>query len=75
MRNRLLIFGRFADDSQSILAAVHRLALMGIKLCLNVSLELSVALLADAKTLFHNSQFALRHGRSLAHLATRAETL
>jgi hypothetical protein len=65
---RLLAFGGFAHDPQSVLAAVYRLALVGIELRLNVGiLELSIAPFADAKALFHNSQFALRHDFSLAH--------
>ena len=70
--NRLFVFGRFTHDSQGVLAAVYRLALVGIKLRLNIGiLELSVAAFADAKTLFHDPQFALPHDFSPAHLGAR----
>jgi hypothetical protein len=70
---KLLAFGRFAHDPQSVLAAVQRLALVGVKLDLNIRIaELSVAPFADAKPLFHDPQFALCHDRSLAHLGGRA---
>ncbi len=72
MKNRLFIFGRFAHDSQGILAAVGQFALMNIELCLNIGiLKLSVAPFADAngwRSLLYNPQFALRHDCSLAHL-------
>ena len=70
---RLLAFGGFAHDPQGILAAVQRLALVGVELCLNVGiLELGIAPFADAKPLFHDPQFALRHDFSLAHREGRA---
>ena len=72
---KLLVFRSFVHDSQRILTAVHRLALVGIELRLNISiLELSIAALAHAdgrSSLFHNPQLALRHVQSLAHLAGR----
>lgn len=72
----LLAFRGFAHDPQGVLAAIQRLALVGIKLDLNVSiLELGIASLAHAdggRGLFHNPQFALRHDSSLAHRAGRA---
>jgi hypothetical protein len=72
MRNNLLVFGRFADDPQGVLAAVHRLARMGVEFCLKIgTLELSVAPFADTKSIFNNSQFALRHDCSLAQAAGR----
>jgi hypothetical protein len=81
MRNRLLVLGRFAHDPQSVLAAIHRLALVSIELCLNISffirkvrLELSVAPFADTdggRGWFHDSQFAFLHDCSLAHLEGR----
>jgi hypothetical protein len=70
---RLLAFGRFTHDAQRVLAAVHRLARMSVEICLNpIALELGVAPFADAKALFHNPQFALRHDSSLAQTAGRA---
>ena len=75
MRNRLLVFGRFAHDPEGILAAVYRLAFVGVELCLKVgTLKLSVAPFADGdgrRGWFYDSQFALLHGFSLAHLAGR----
>ena len=72
----LLVFRSFADDPQGVLAAVYGLALMGVKLCLNIGiLELSVAPFAYAdgwRALLYDSQFALLHECSLAHLAGRA---
>ncbi len=80
MRNRLFILGRFAHDPQSVLATVCRLALMGIKCGFNelfgVGLKLRIATLTYAsyrRSLFHDSQLALRHSPSLAHLTTGAE--
>lgn len=65
---RLLAFRGFAHDPQSVLAAVYRLALVGIELRLNVGIiELSIASFADAKARFDDPQFALRHVQSLAH--------
>ena len=75
MRNSLFVFGRFTDDVQRILAAVHRLAFVGIELCLNIGiLELSITPFAYAdgrRGLLYDLQFALRHDCSLAHLAGR----
>jgi hypothetical protein len=34
--HRLLAFGCFADDPQCILTAIHWLAIMGIKCCINL---------------------------------------
>ncbi len=73
----LLAFGGFADDSQSVLAAVYGLALVGVEYALNALLracfELRVASLADAKNLpwgaLYDPQFALLHDYSLAHSA------
>jgi hypothetical protein len=76
MRNKLLIFGSFAYDSQRILAAIGRFAFVGIKLFLNIgTVELRVAPFTYAnywRALLHDPQFALRHNCSLAHLAGRA---
>ena len=53
------------------MAAVDRLAFVGIELCLNVGVfELSIATLAHAdgrRGLFYDPQFALRHVQSLTH--------
>ena len=40
---RLLVFGSFADDSQSVLAAVNRLALVPIELALKVGSSIARA--------------------------------
>jgi len=73
MTNRLFVLGRFAHDPQSILAAIYRLALVSVKLCLKIgTLKLSIAPFADRKARFYSSQFALRHDCSLAHMARRA---
>jgi hypothetical protein len=65
MTSRLLVFGRLAHDSQSILAAIYRFALVRIELSLKIgTLELSIAPFADGdgrRSGFYNSQFAL-HG-------------
>jgi hypothetical protein len=70
MKDRLFVFGRFANDPQRILTAIYRLALVGIKLCLNaIALELCVASFTDAdgrRGLFYDPQFALCHDLSLA---------
>ncbi len=77
---RLLVFRGFPHDPQGVLAAVYRLALVVIKLCLNVGfriqnagLKLHITAFANAyggeRSLFHDPQFALLHDRSLAHLA------
>ena len=72
----LFAFRGLADDPQSILAAIYRLALVGVELCLKVgSLELGIAPFADGdgrRGWFHDPQFALRHDFSLAHSARRA---
>jgi hypothetical protein len=77
MRNRLLIFGRFADDPQRILTTIYRLAFMRVELGLNIStFELSIATFAHANRgsgLFHNSQLAFRHTQILTHLPRGAE--
>lgn len=58
MKNRLLIFGGFAHDSQGVLAAVHRLAGVCVKLLshsrlrvahVGVSRELGVTTFADSE--------------------------
>ena len=81
MRNRLLVFGGFTDDAQGVLAAVHRLALVRVKLPLDsrlrvplggVSRELSIAVFADSEYRnvsdpLHDPKVALWHEDSLAH--------
>jgi hypothetical protein len=73
--NALFTFRGFAHNPQRILTAVHRLALVSVKLCLNIGIfELGIASLAHAdgrRGLFHDPQFALWHGFSLAHSAGR----
>jgi len=75
----LFPFCGFAHDPQSILAAVQRLAIVGIELPLNgrlrvahvrVARELGVAAFADPEhrkvsNLFYDSQLTLRHENSL----------
>jgi hypothetical protein len=80
--NRLFVLGSFTDDPQSILAAVHRLALMGVKLCpdfgFGIRAKLRVAPFAHAKnlrSLFYDPEAAFRHDCSLAHLAYAGESL
>jgi hypothetical protein len=82
MRTRLLIFRSLAHDAEGVLAGIHRLALVRIKLCLNIGtwrrkarLELSVAPFAYAdgrRGPLYNAQLALLHDCSLAHLAGMA---
>jgi hypothetical protein len=71
MRNRLFIFGRFAHYPQGVFTAINRLALVSIKLCLNIgTLKLRVATLAYADywwAFFHDPQLALWHVLSLTH--------
>ncbi len=73
--SRLLVFGSFTHDPQSILATVYGLALVGVELCLKIgSLELSITPFADGngrRGWFYDSKFAL-HGFSLAQSARRA---
>jgi len=74
----LLVFRRLPHNSQSILAAVYGLALVSIKLCLNVGiwgrqvgLELRIAPFAYAdgrgRGLLYDPQASARHGGSLPH--------
>ena len=63
---RLLVFGSFAHDPQRILAAVQRLAIVGIERGVNLGVrtaKLRATAFADGKSgiAFDNSQFALRH--------------
>ena len=78
-RSNLLILRRFADDPQRILAAVQRLAIVGIECGLNLGIrtaKLRATAFADGKSgiLFNDSQFALRHEYSLAPNACANET-
>jgi hypothetical protein len=74
---KLLSFGRFAHDPQSVLAAVYRLAFVGIELRLHVgAFELRIASHADGQNGFavfslYDPQLAIRHGFGLAHPAGR----
>src|ERR1035437_9345816 len=73
MRNRLLVLGRFAHDPQSVLTAVHRLALVCVELLLNSGFigraershggKLHVAVFADAELwgFSHDPEFSLWH--------------
>jgi len=82
MRNELFVLGRFADDPQSVLAAVCRLALVGIKLCLNLGvwtckagLELSITPFAYAdgrEGSLYDTEFTFQHDYILVHQARRA---
>ena len=72
MRNRLLIFGSFAHDSQRVLAAIQRLALVAAKCpldgLLRIALKLRVAAFADSNhglRSFDNAELAFRHASSL----------
>jgi hypothetical protein len=72
----LLAFRGFPHDPQGVLTTVYQLALVGIKLCLNVGIfELSVASFAHPdggwRGLLYDPQLALLHDCSLAHLAGR----
>jgi hypothetical protein len=76
----LFILGRFAHDPQSVLAAVHRLALVRLELFLNgdsvrrsergYGAKLHVAVLANAKLgcFAHDPKFSLCHTPSLRRL-------
>ena len=80
---QLFVFCGLAHDSQGVLTAIHRLALMSIKLRPNigawrgkVGLELSIAPFTYADGwkwgFLYDPQFALLHDCSLAHPAGRA---
>jgi hypothetical protein len=75
----LLAFGRFADDSQRVLAAIQRLAGMGIESSFYLGIrtpKLRTTTFADGESgiFLDDSQFALRHGNSLARIACANET-
>jgi hypothetical protein len=81
MKSRLLIFGCFAHNPQSILTAIGRFAFVGVE-CrlkgpLGVAFKLQIAPFAYAShwPLFDNPQFAFSHEPSLTHRATGAESL
>ncbi len=74
----LLVFSGFAHDSQGVLTAIKRLALMGIERGLNFSfraivsgligVELGTAMLTDpegARRVFYDPKMAFRHDPSL----------
>src|ERR1035437_4894418 len=77
MRKRVLVLGRFAHPPQSVLAAVHRLALVRLELFLNgdsvrrselgYGAKLHVAVLANAELgcFSHDPKFSLCHVSSL----------
>ncbi len=79
MRNELFIFGRFANDPQSILTAVERLANMGIERGPNLGVrtaKLRTTPFADGKSgvAAHDPKFSFRHENSLAPNASANET-
>jgi hypothetical protein len=72
-------FGRFAHDSQGILAAIQRLAFVGIERGLNLgvcAVELRATAFADgkARAALYDSEFALRHEDSLPPKGCANET-
>lgn len=79
---QLLVFRRFTHDSQGVLTAVHRFALVKVELFLNIWLrvealgrELSIAAFANSHDwhgLSYDPKRACWHECSLAHLAGRA---
>ncbi len=76
---RLLAFRSFADDSQRVLAAIQRLAIVSIKRGLNLGVcaaKLGTTAFAYGKSgiLFNDPQFALCHENSLARIACANET-
>jgi hypothetical protein len=79
MRDRLFVFGSFADYPQGILAAVNGLTDMSIKCDFNfdvVPAKLRTAPFTDSEDglLLDDSQFALRHENSLAPNTCAKET-
>jgi hypothetical protein len=77
----LLVFGSFADDSQSVLATVYRFAdviIEGGRNCFpRIRLKLGIAAFTNADhhgSRFYDSQFALCHDYSLAPNACANET-
>jgi hypothetical protein len=81
MRDRLLIFGGFAHDSQRVLARVEQLAFVGRESVsdgsLSVSPKLRIASFADANQrsgLVHDSQLSLGHEHILPQAASESES-
>ncbi len=75
----LFAVGRFADDSQRILAAVQRLAIVGIERSRDLGIravKLRTATFTNGKSgiLLHDSELALGHEYSLAPNACVNET-
>src|SRR5271165_3770227 len=75
----LLAFGCFADDPQSVLATVQRLAVVGIERSLYLGVcaaKRRTTTFTDSKSgiLFNDPQFALRHEDSLPPFACANET-
>ena len=81
---KLLAFGGFPHDPQSVLAAVQRDTFVSVKCKFNLELrinlrgsaklELGITALADTnrwQRVFDDSELAASHGLSLAHLAGR----
>jgi hypothetical protein len=81
MGNRLLIFGRFAHDTQGILATISQLALVGVECGFNcllgfaLELRITAFAYAERQDLVHDPQLALWHDPSLPHAGKRAEPL
>lgn len=82
----LLAVGRFSHYAESVLATVYGLALVGgerfrdvyCHICGFVGFELGVTSFADADrwgSVFHDPQFPLWHGLSLAQPCAGAECL
>jgi hypothetical protein len=79
MRNRLFVLGSFADDPQSILTGIQRLAVVGIERGLNLGIgaaKLRTTAFTDGegRIPLHDSQLAFRHENSLAPDACESET-
>src|ERR1700723_986089 len=77
--NLLFVFCSFADDAQRVLAAIKRLAIMGIERSLKLGVctaKLGATPFTDSKggIPFHDPQFALCHEDSLAPNACANET-
>jgi hypothetical protein len=82
MKNRLFIFGSFADNPQGILAAIGQFALVGsegiLKGLLGITLELRIATLTNTehrRGVSYDSEIVLWHDLSLAHNWKRTELL
>jgi hypothetical protein len=68
----LFAFRGLTHDPQRVLAVIHRLAFVGIKLGfylgLRATFELQITAFADPETMFYDTQITTLHNRSLAHL-------